>query len=267
MAQPAVPVQPWFVWVHVFDPHAPYRPPPPFDGQYAGRPYDGEVAATDAALAPLLDEVRASGTPTLVVVTGDHGEALGDHGEETHGLFAYESTLRVPLIIAEVGGEVRLKPDPTTDKRQPHTTTETNQPDATTAANSRYVGSGFSRTYTGEVSHASARHIDILPTILDAIGQPIPSDLPGRSLLSASARRDSSPRPSYFEAMSATLNRGWAPLSGVIADRDKFIDVPIVERYDLAADRAEAMNLAGTIARSRRHAPGDASRTRGITPR
>ena len=84
--------------------HAPYRPPPPFDTQYSGRPYDGEVAATDAALAPLLEQVRASGQPTLVIVTGDHGEALGDHGEETHGLFAYESTLRVPLIVAELTG-------------------------------------------------------------------------------------------------------------------------------------------------------------------
>src|SRR5687768_9603817 len=97
--------QPWFVWLHVFDPHAPYRPPPPFDTQYASRPYDGEVAATDAALAPLLDQVRASGKPTLVVVTSDHGEALGDHGEGTHGLFAYESTLRVPLIVAELGAD------------------------------------------------------------------------------------------------------------------------------------------------------------------
>src|SRR5258706_508662 len=95
---------PWFVWVHLFDPHAPYRPPPPFDAQYANRPYDGEVAAVDAALAPLLETVRASARPTLIVVTGDHGEGLGDHGELTHGLFAYEATLRVPLIIADVGG-------------------------------------------------------------------------------------------------------------------------------------------------------------------
>src|SRR5438094_5156431 len=94
----------WFVWIHLFDPHAPYKPPPPFDAQYASQPYYGEVAATDAALAPLLDDLRSSGRPTLVVVTGDHGEALGDHGEQSHGLFAYESTLRVPLIIAEISG-------------------------------------------------------------------------------------------------------------------------------------------------------------------
>jgi arylsulfatase A-like enzyme/tetratricopeptide (TPR) repeat protein len=201
----------WFAWVHVFDPHAPYRPPAPFDAQYAGRPYYGEVAATDAALAPLLDDVRSAAQPTLVVVTSDHGEALGDHGEETHGLFAYESTLRVPLIIAEVGGPSR----------------------------------GRDAGACGEGSPAQARHVDILPTILDGVGQPMPGDLPGQSLLPASTRAGAAPRSSYFEAMSAMLNRGWAPLSGVLAGRDKFVDVPIPERYDLSSDAAEASNLAG----------------------
>jgi arylsulfatase A-like enzyme/Flp pilus assembly protein TadD len=202
------PGTPWFVWVHVFDPHAPYRPPAPFAERYSGQPYYGEVAATDAALAPLLDDVRALQQPTLVIVTGDHGESLGEHGEATHGLFAYEATLRVPLIISEVGG---------------------GQADA-----------------TGEVSRAPVRHVDILPTMLDAIGQPVPPDLPGRSLLPASARAaETDTRPSYFEAMGGMLNRGWSPLAGVLANRDKFIDLPIAERYDLGADPAERTNLAG----------------------
>lgn len=210
--------QPWFVWVHVFDPHAPYRPPPPFDTQYAGQPYYGEVAATDAALAPLLDDVRRSARPTLVIVTGDHGEGLGDHGEEAHGIFAYESTLRIPLIIAEVGGAT---------------------PDS-------YVVSASRRTRAGEVSSVAARHIDILPTILDAVGQMVPSDLPGRTLLPREERDGgSSPRATYFEAMSGMLNHGWAPLTGVLVGRDKFIDLPIAERYDLASDPAERSNLAG----------------------
>ncbi len=82
--------------------------------------------------------------------------------------------------------------------------------------------------------------------MLDAVGQPIPGDLPGRSLLSAAERRGATaPRASYFEAMSGMLNRGWAPLTGVLAGRDKYIDLPIVERYDLAADPAEASNLSG----------------------
>ena len=201
--------QRWFVWVHVFDPHAPYRPPAPFDAQYAAQPYFGEVAAVDAALAPLFDDLRAAPQPTLVVVTGDHGEALGDHGEQTHGLFAYESTLRVPLIVSELS----------TQRRQ--------------------------RSRRAEAAQSPARHVDILPTILEAVGLPVPGDLPGRSLLTAEERASTEPRPSYFESMSPMLNRGWAPLAGVVAGRDKYIDLPIAERYDLAADPAERSNLAG----------------------
>jgi len=224
-ALPASPAQPWFVWVHLFDPHAPYRPPAPFDARYSQQAYLGEVAATDAALGPLLDDVRALGRPTLVVLTGDHGEALGDHGEQSHGLFAYESTLRVPLIVAELG-EVRLKPDATTNEGSS-------------------VASAFRRT-SGEVSSVSARHIDILPTVLEAVGQPVPSDLPGRSLLPREERQaGAQARPVYFEALSAQLNRGWAPLTGVIVGRDKYIQLPLSERYDLSADPAEQSNLLG----------------------
>jgi arylsulfatase A-like enzyme/Flp pilus assembly protein TadD len=210
--------KPWFVWVHVFDPHAPYRPPAPFDAQYASKPYDGEVAATDAALAPLLEDVRASTKPTLVIVTGDHGEGLGDHGEQTHGIFAYESTLRVPLIVAQLGR----------------------------SAATRSAASGSDSAHKGEVSPIAARHVDILPTILDAVGQPIPPDLPGQSLLPARERvAGAPPRTTYFEAMYGMLNHGWAPLTGVLSGRGKFIDLPIPERFDLAGDPAERTNLAG----------------------
>jgi arylsulfatase A-like enzyme/Tfp pilus assembly protein PilF len=221
--------QRWFVWLHLFDPHAPYRPPPPFDAAYAGHPYYGEVAAADAALAPLLDDLRASGRPTLVVATGDHGEALGDHGEESHGLFAYESTLRVPLIIAELGSGTR--------------SSQSAKSQSLVAAGASF---GFPGTTSGEVSPVAARHIDILPTLLDAAGQAVPPDLPGRTLLPAAERREgASSRPSYFEAMGGMLNRGWAPLAGVLLDRDKYVDLPIAERYDLAVDPGERSNLTG----------------------
>ncbi len=92
---------PWFLWVHCFDPHYPYEPPEPFAGQYKESPYDGEVAYTDFALGKLLDYLETSGLSgkTLVVFTADHGESLGEHGEKTHGYLAYDSTLRVPLIL------------------------------------------------------------------------------------------------------------------------------------------------------------------------
>ena len=91
---------PWFAWVHLFDPHTPYDPPAEYR---TGRlPYDGEVAYADAMLGQLLDRLGAAGTldRTVILVTADHGESLGDHGETTHGLFAYQSTLAVPLIVS-----------------------------------------------------------------------------------------------------------------------------------------------------------------------
>ena len=211
--------RPWFAWVHVFDPHAPYDPPPPFAQQYADSPYTGEVAFTDSALGPLLDAAGdASGRPTLVIVTGDHGEGLGDHGELTHGLFAYESTLRIPLIVAQVGG--------------------TSVGQASVLARSR-------------VSSIPARHVDIVPTVLDGLGLPKPDRLPGRSLLDATSK-DATTRSSYFEALSTMYNRGWAPLKGVMVERDKFIDLPLPELYDLAADPKEETNLVGKDAERQR---------------
>jgi arylsulfatase A-like enzyme/Tfp pilus assembly protein PilF len=92
--------RPSFAWVHLYDPHAPYLPREPFSSRYAGTPYVGEVAAADAALEPLLRPILETASPrTIVVLTADHGESLGEHGERTHGLFAYEATLRVPLIL------------------------------------------------------------------------------------------------------------------------------------------------------------------------
>jgi len=92
---------PWFCWVHLYDPHFPYEAPEPHRTRFADRPYVGEVAAADAALEPLLRPLLDSGAAArvLVVATADHGESLGEHGEATHGIFAYEATLRVPLIL------------------------------------------------------------------------------------------------------------------------------------------------------------------------
>jgi len=95
----------FFLWAHLYDAHAPYAPPPPFRDAHSGRPYDGEVASVDDCVRRLVEAARAAaaargeGEP-LVVVVADHGEALGEHGEETHGLFVYQGTLRIPLLLA-----------------------------------------------------------------------------------------------------------------------------------------------------------------------
>jgi tetratricopeptide (TPR) repeat protein len=196
--------RPSFCWVHVFEPHFPYEPPEPFASRFRGRPYHGEVAAADAALAPLLEPVLAAGDKgrTLVVLTADHGESLGEHGEATHGIFAYEATLKVPLIL--------------------------------------YQPRLFGPRHVSE----PARHVDILPTILDALSLPLPEGLPGRSLLDLATGASAGAATSYFEALSGPLNRGWAPLHGVIRARSKYVDLPIPELYDLGSDPQEARNLA-----------------------
>jgi tetratricopeptide (TPR) repeat protein len=200
--------QRFFSWVHLFDPHSPYVPPEPHLTTYSAQPYHGEVAWIDQALGPLLAKLATLSRPTLVVVTADHGESLGEHGELTHGMFAYESTLRVPLIIARV------------------------TPAATRA-----------RT-TARVVDTPARHIDVVPTVLDAVGVDSRDTLPGISLAGAIRGDAPSDRPAYFESMTYNLVRGWAPLRGVIAGKSKYIDLPIPELYDLAVDPIEAQNLA-----------------------
>lgn len=184
-----------FMWVHLYDPHAPYDPPEPFHSDYRGKEYLGEIAYVDSRLAAQLEPILQADPDALVIVTGDHGEALGDHGEMTHGLFAYESTLKIPLIVAGAGLEHR-------------------------------------------VENGYVRHVDIVPTILAATGAQQPKELRGAPLTAAIGSRDS-----YFESLSASLNRGWAPLTGIIHNSEKYIDLPIPELYDLPHDPKETNNL------------------------
>jgi arylsulfatase A-like enzyme/Flp pilus assembly protein TadD len=197
----------FFAWVHAFDPHSPYQPPPEYAAKYSAQPYYGEIAFVDHSLGPLFDRLATLSRPTLVIVTADHGESLGEHGEMTHGMFAYESTLHIPLIVAEI------------DPRS----------------------SGGTR---GRVVDAPVRHIDIAPTVLDAAGAPADQTLPGASLRDVIGSGQSADRPGYFESMTYNLVRGWAPLRGVLVARNKYIDLPIPELYDLAVDPKETRNLA-----------------------
>jgi arylsulfatase A-like enzyme len=91
---------PFFYWVHLYDPHFPYEPPEPFASQFKEQPYLGEVSYADSELQHLIDAARAIDPQTLFVVASDHGEGLGEHGEATHGIFLYQSTVHIPLVMA-----------------------------------------------------------------------------------------------------------------------------------------------------------------------
>jgi len=99
------PTRPFFAWLHYFDPHKPYRAPEPFASRYPDHPYAAEVAYMDAEIGRVLEALEAAGQSerTLIVVAGDHGEALGDHGEDVHGYFIYDAVMRVPLILVLPG--------------------------------------------------------------------------------------------------------------------------------------------------------------------
>jgi len=193
---------PFFLWVHYYDPHAPYEPPGELAGRFRDAPYDGEIAFVDTQLARLLRALDEKGAleRTVVLATADHGESLGEHGEGTHGLFVYDSTLRVPWIVAGPG------------------------------------------VAAGRVSATVARGIDVLPTLLDYAGLSVPPTVEGRSLRPAVEGREMSDAPAYAETLYPEREFGWAPLHALRTARFKLIDAPHPEFYDLAADAKETTN-------------------------
>jgi choline-sulfatase len=106
--------QPFFLWIHLYDPHAPYAPPPEYLHKAGGNAYDGEVAYADAQVGRVIAALEITGLlqSTIVAIAGDHGEALGEHGEQTHGMLAYDATLRVPLVIALPGAAPQTVSEP-----------------------------------------------------------------------------------------------------------------------------------------------------------
>lgn len=198
-----------FVWLHLYDPHDPYDPPSPYDHQYAGRPYDGEIAYADSALGVFISFLKTLNLydQSVIVVVGDHGEGLGEHGEQTHGIFLYDSTSHVPLILKLP----RMLPTGTA----PHSV----------------------------VSGAQVRTLDIFPTILDLEGVRPPASLDGTSL------RHLWSRPAAANAERVVLGEtdypvrfGWAPLKSVRTGGLKYIEAPRPEFYDLRADPQETHN-------------------------
>jgi arylsulfatase A-like enzyme/Flp pilus assembly protein TadD len=208
----AVQPAPFFAWLHLYDPHEPYRPPPPFREAFADRPYDGEIAFDDAAVASILDKLGALGAldRTLVAVIGDHGESLGDHGEETHSMFVYEGAIRVPMILWRPG-----------------------------------------RVPAGVVVREPVRGIDLAPTLLELLGAPALKAPNARSLVPLLASRAAARTPAvYAETYLPRFYMNWAPLRALIDERYKLIDAPRPELYDLGEDPGETQNRYATQERT-----------------
>ena len=200
---------PFFIWLHLYDPHAPYDPPEPFHTQYSGHLYDGEIAYADSHLGRLFDYLRSKNLydRTLIVLMSDHGESLGEHGEDEHGFFIYDSTLHVPLIFKPPSGMTA-----------PH------------------------------VSHRLVGVIDVAPTLLDLLHMqdPLRQQFQGASLASDVLGKGApSSRPVYSETYYPRDSFGWSELRGITTEQFKFIRAPRPEFYDERSDPGEAHNLYG----------------------
>jgi arylsulfatase A-like enzyme/Flp pilus assembly protein TadD len=198
---------PFFLWVHLYDPHDPYTPPEPYLSSYPRSPYDGEIAFTDHNVGTLFEWLRANGMydNTLIAVLGDHGESLGEHGESKHGYFAYNATLHVPWIL-----------------KFPHA------------------------QYAGRVVEQSVSSVDLLPTLLQALnaGAGRPASVQGRELLSLVQGKDPNYRAEiYAECYYPRLQFGWSEIRVLITPRYEYLMVPRPELYDYTRDFAQTHNI------------------------
>jgi arylsulfatase A-like enzyme/Tfp pilus assembly protein PilF len=193
----------FFAWVHLYDPHAPYDPPEPFKSRYGKERYLGEIAYADQVVGRLtawLEAQKLTGR-TLVVLTADHGEGLGDHDESTHAYFIYDSTVHVPLIIATPWGD-----------------------------------RGRSR--------AQVTSVDVMPTVLDLMGQAPQEGIDGRSLaLAVLDPGAEAGHVAYSETYFPRYHFGWQHLRSLRDGRYKFIEAPEPELYDIAQDPGERSNI------------------------
>ncbi|MDH3814669.1 MAG: sulfatase-like hydrolase/transferase [Acidobacteriota bacterium] len=201
--------RPFFAWLHFYDPHKPYNPPEPYRSQFSGRGkdglYDGEIAFTDSQVGRLLDwlDERGLAENTVIVVVGDHGESLGDHGEKEHGYYIYDATVKVPLIVRVPGRDlegVRIPAQVRTIDVLPTVLD--------------LVG-----VEAPDPLHGSS----LVPLMLETSGE--------------------GPKFSYSESMAVNLQYGWSALYGVRTSSYKFIDAPRAELYNLSLDPRETNNV------------------------
>jgi arylsulfatase A-like enzyme/Flp pilus assembly protein TadD len=202
--------EPFFAWVHFFDPHLPYQPPSPYKEEFADVPYDGEVAYMDSCIGKVIDKLRGKNLlgRTLVVVCGDHGEAFGEKVETGHGVFLYDNTLRVPLILYAEG-----------------------------------------RLPAGKVIRSRVRLIDIFPSVMDMLGLAAPAACQGTSLLPYVEGRKRGDLETYIETFYPRENFGWSELVGLIRGDWKYIRAPKPEVYNLRSDQGELHNVFASESR------------------
>ncbi len=197
--------KPFFCWVHLYDPHAPYLAYPElFGDKYVDRPYDAEIAYVDLQVQRLIDYLKQNGLEkqTLVVVVGDHGEGLGEHVEQEHGMTLYDDTLHVPLIFRHAGQ----------------------------LPGKRRIPSNVSL-------------VDLSPTVLDLLGLRDPRKITGRSLKNAIVSGESPAGVVYGATDAPFLVDGWSPMRCLIDGNWKYIRSTKPELYDLAKDPHERQNL------------------------
>jgi len=216
------PQAPFFMWVHLYDPHEPYDPPEPYKSRYAAEPYDGEIAYMDSAVGKLLRELKTRRfyEGAMIAVMADHGESLGAHGENNHGFFLYDETIRVPLVI-------KLPQTGAAEKRIEN----------------------------------PVELVDVMPTMLQAAGIAVPAEVQGESLLglmttttkaeaeqSAAAANSWHDRPAYSQADYPHLAFGWSALQSLRTGKYLYVQAPRRELYDQTIDPEAEHNLAATAA-------------------
>jgi arylsulfatase A-like enzyme/Flp pilus assembly protein TadD len=213
------PPGPFFMWVHLYDPHFPYEAPDPFGTRYKSAPYDGEIAYSDSALGKLLDQLRVQGLfeNSVIAMMSDHGESLGDHGEEFHGFFLYDATIHVPLLL-------KLPAE----------------------------------RFAGKRIENPVGLVDVLPTILHTVGIEVPQEMQGESLLAMmepkpppaatgeTAAASAPERPLYSETEYAVRAYGWSAIRSLRTSKYLFIEAPRRELYDMVADPKAEHDLSAS---------------------
>jgi arylsulfatase A-like enzyme/Flp pilus assembly protein TadD len=223
------PKGPFFLWVHLYDAHDPYDPPEPYKSRYASQPYDGEIAYEDAAVGKLLVQLKARGLydGAVIAVMSDHGESLGAHGEDTHGIFLYDETIQVPLVIKLPLRKAAAK--------------------APTKHSARRIDD-------------KVELVDVMPTLLEAAGVAAPTEVQGQSLMGLMTARipAASPalagsstaaevwhdRPAYAETDYPRTAFGWSALRSLRTGKYLYVQAPRQELYDEVADAKAEHNLA-----------------------